>query len=254
MNILKNKVVRKPIILILFIVFAVSGKAQIYEKSDNVREVSEFYKKYFEDQRRSAYFDRFVSLADTANFKFWLPIFSLKETSLFHPNYQRLSPYIDKEETRDNQIVFITNSKGVFCFFVINKKSYSLIMNDLPRHSSVIMSGDLVLGLTGINPNFGINNFPYADKKIEYKQIKEYESMYPDTRLFIIEGLPGIWGIRKHKLVKLMFKGDKVKELDGEEYYRNYLFPLSPNGIKRVIKGASFFEKPRKSKVKYLLM
>lgn len=34
--------------------------------------------------------------------------------------------------------------------------------------------------------------------------------------------------------------GDTVVEEDGEEYYRNYLFPFSPKGIELILNGKYF--------------
>lgn len=73
-----------------------------------------------------------------------------------------------------------------------------------------------------------------------YKLLLNYASTNSKYVVFRIFGLPEYWTFFKDKMIRLGMDGDTVEEEDGEEYYRNYLFPFSPKGIELIINGKSF--------------
>ena len=181
-----------------------------------------------------------VSLADTVNFTLYLPIVILEGRPDNFLSNQRISPYINRNFSPHNQEIFISNSNGVFCFMITKGIYEKIIERSLTPHLLLPIPERQILGVSVKNPNLGTRNFPFAEKKIRYEQIKSYADKNPETQLFRINQLPGIWGFKNDRLIKLIFDRKKVIEMDGEEYYRTYLFPLSPKGLQRIAKGQKF--------------
>ena len=181
-----------------------------------------------------------ISLADTANFTLYLPIVILEERPDNLLNNQRISPYINRNFSPHNQEIFISNSNGVFCFMITKGIYDKIVERSSTPHLLLPISDSQILGVSVKNPNLGMRDFPFAEKKIKYEQVKSYADKNPETQLFRIDQLPGIWGFKNDRLIKLIFNRKKVIEMDGEEYYRTYLFPLSPNGLQRVVNGEDF--------------
>ena len=234
-KVLKIKAMRRILILIVSVFYILTCWAQP-SISNSYKEISkEYFIRYLNIQD-----DNVISLADTANFNLYLPTVMLERRFDNLLNNQRISPYINRSFSPHNQVILISNQFGVFYFF-IRKGLYDKIVERSPMpHLLLPIPERQILGVSVKNPNLGMRYFPFAEKKIKYEQIKSYADKNPETQLFRIDQLPGIWGFKNDRLIKLIFDRKKVIEMDGEEYYRTYLFPLSPNGLQRVVNGEDF--------------
>ena len=228
---------KQILLLIIIALYTLSCKGQeLYDLSyDKISK--EYFIKYINEEEYTFAPFNLISIADTANFKLYLPMLLLDEASDTLLNYQRIGPYIERKFSPHNQVIFISNLNGAFCFFISKGRYERIVRNSLTPQLLLPIPFGLITGISDRNPNLASLDFPSADKKITYERIMEYVKCNPDTRLFMIEELPGLWGYKNDRLIKLIFKRKEVKEMDGEEYYRSYLFPLSPEGIKRVIRG-----------------
>ncbi|MDD6209895.1 MAG: hypothetical protein PUB21_04735 [Bacteroidales bacterium] len=84
--------------------------------------------------------------------------------------------------------------------------------------------------------------YSYASDRKEKKivnRLKRYLALNPDVEVFSIYNLQELnsrdnyWGIRDGCLIKLVLDGNKIKEVDGEEYYRKNFGDIK--GVERVI-------------------
>ncbi|WP_106829881.1 hypothetical protein [Parabacteroides pacaensis] len=86
-----------------------------------------------------------------------------------------------------------------------------------------------------------IKQRPFSvEKFIDFNQVQNYLQENPTTKIFFIYGLNGIWGYKDGKFIKILFKKKEYKEMDGDLYFKKYLYPQSPNGIRRIIEGENF--------------
>lgn len=186
-----------------------------------------------------------VTLSDSNNIKLYLPVLLLKEIPNNNWNYSALSPYINKDFSPYNQDVIIENNLGIFNL-AIDRIQLRGDMQTAAEKASKTQPGPdsfpVFLSRTGpCSWDIVPTGTTYLDIRVPYKQVLQYADSNPGVTLFLIDDLPGIWGFRNNLLIKLEFKYYEVKELDGEEYYRDILFPLSPLGIEEVLGGSSFF-------------
>lgn len=234
-KILKTKM-KHLVIILVFTLCALNCSSQQIDSVNFNKIFKEYYIKYFKTTKYR--FDGIVSLADTTNVAFYIPRIHLKETSDTLLGYQRISPYIEKKFSPHNMSVIISNKQDLFVF-LINKETEEILRKIWLELTNDIIPYENYLYLSKAESNFEEADFPY-DKGITYRQIKQYLDANPNTILFTIFRIPGIWGYKDGRLIKLIFYTNVVEEMDGEKYYREYLFPLSPMGIKRTINTESF--------------
>lgn len=226
------------VITLVFTLCALNCSSQQIDSVNFNKVVQEYFLRYLKTQRQRYYTNiKTVSIADTANFTLYLPILHLKESPDTLLGYQRISPYIEKKFSPHNVYAFIVNQNGIRIFSIFKGIYEELFRAGWSNPDSLPES--FLFGVSVENPNFDNMEFSY-DKNIQYKQIKQYADANPDVTLFTIYNLSGIWGYRNGRLIKLIFYANVVEEMDGEEYYREYLFPLSPIGIKRIIDTNDF--------------
>lgn len=234
---------KQILLLAIIALYTLNCLGQTLDDITYVKTSKEYFVEFIKNKDKYTFSPfNLISVADTANFKLYLPILLLEEASDTLLNYQRISPYIDKKFSPHNQRVFISNPNGVFIFSVIKGIYEKSCRNSLTPQLLLSIPEKFMMGVSDRNPNLASREFSFADKKITYERIQNYVDCHPDTKLFTIEELPGIWGYKNDRLIKLIFDRKEVREMDGEEYYRTYLFPLSPKGIKRVTRSEKFIK------------
>lgn len=191
---------------------------------------------------RDSSFVTFVhsELADTSKFRFHLPILMLKKPEGDCHHYMYLTPFIDKKFSPYNQSAFLKNKNG-YMALIIEEGVYEekLRLTEEWGGYPPYKEGFLML-IEGKRMGPGDVDFSESERFVSYRRLKWYSDRHPDVICFEIYNMPGIWGFRGNTLIKLKFTFWGVKELDGEEYYRDFLFPISPKGIENVMDGNSF--------------
>ena len=178
-------------------------------------------------------------LADTNHIEFHLPVLMIKEPLEQH-NYMFITPFIEKKFSPYNQFAII-KSKGGYLMLIVKYGVYEERVRiregrDIPPPPKAHFFQ--LIGGNNIHP--GDSDFPNSERFFTYERLKAYSDAHPEVAFFMIYNIPGIWGYRNNKLIKLEFTRKQIKELDGEEHYRDYLFPVSPNGLQKIIEGESF--------------
>lgn len=178
------------------------------------------------------HFSEAFQLKDTNNISLIIPIYFLRDSfnDSLKRDYSVLSPYIDFTQTPYNQYVFAGKDENIIGLKIIKK------INDRLKEIGTIPFGSNYR-LGGRNPNLVEERISYKDKKVYYKQIKQYIEENPTTKVFIIFRLSGIWGYKDGKFIKILFKGNKYKEMDGDFFYKKYFYPMSKDGLKNLING-----------------
>ena len=173
-----------------------------------------------------------IQLKDTNNISLIIPIYTLQD-SLIPPSqrdYSLLSPFIDPLPFPYNQYVFIGDGEKVMGLEIFEK------INDRLKEIEAITYLENY-NSKGYNPNLVEERISSKDKKVYYKQIKQYIEENPTTKIFIIFRLSGIWGYKDGKFIKIIFKRNKYKEMDGDFFYKKYFYPMSKEGLKNLIDG-----------------
>lgn len=232
--------INKFIIYSIYILFPFCTLAQDFD----VKAFQDVAKKSFLECRKREKNDKLTyihtELADTNYIEFHLPILMIKEPERDYNNFMFLTPFIDKFFSPFNQYAVI-KSKNNYLKLGIKEGVYDEIVRLRNEWGVYIPPKDDYIKLSrGANIYLQDTDFFDCEKYYNYELTKEYSDCHPDVVLFLIHELPGIWGFRNNKLIKLKFTRKQIEELDGEEYYRNFLFPLSPQGLKRIIEGESF--------------
>ena len=226
----------KRIIIIFVILSSITMQAQTVDSVAFRKAGVNYILQSIEMIKNKQCFRYNLEYADTNKIKLYIPWLKLRKPDQKEMNFQSLRQYIDERFDPYFQEVIIEKEEGIYVLSIL-KSIHKVTNGEVSKKK----------WKSGIDYNTPVISFfrKNIDDKPEtlgypYKLLLDYTSANSKKTVFCIFGLPEYWTFLNNKLIRLGMDGDTVVEEDGEEYYRNYLFPFSPKGIELILNGKYF--------------
>ncbi len=191
------------------------------------------------DYMRTDY-SKHLSISDTANIKFNIPIFSLlnPEVNEGLSDYTKLNSLIDYFEDYESQ------------YIVVKKETKYIVMRSMKGLSKRWLEYNkertLTENLTDVKiiPDdriVWIENYNFGYKHFSLEKLEEYLALNPKLTVFSIYNLAGLFSVNDDNLIRLDFTEKGIEELDGEVYYQKNIINKGFEKIKDIIIGGNPF-------------